>query len=164
MRDGYTYHLIGFNPEQTRTGYAQEILSHLANACKVDVQAYNPMRPADGLRAWEAPATPATPAYVAPVSATPMPSAPFDGGIVKPYGNDRGNGFKCYDAALKVTWLYNDHPDMARTWKARIGARWFPISERAALLSTLTPQQAVTAPPALPYTTPATPARRTRKR
>src|SRR6266446_10038878 len=45
------------------------------------------------------------PTVAVPTSAT-MPGAPFANGRV--YAAKNGNGFRCFDQAAGVTWLYND--------------------------------------------------------
>lgn len=73
------------------------------------------------------------------------PTAPWSGANVMPAKS--GNGFKAWDQALGLTWLYNDDERTLtngqpgqRVWKANTGGKgrfghWVGISERPGLLA-----------------------------
>lgn len=162
------HYLIGFTPQQVAARYDADVVEWL-RAQGVAVETYTGNRAAGPV--WRG--TPATVPTTstphvgsAPAPAQGTPVAPFDGARVTAYATERGNtGFRCYDKALRMSWLYNDHVDMPHVWKARIGAVWYRIDDptmgRAAMLAR-TGQVAPVSPvaPVLPFTAPATPARR----
>ena len=106
-------------------------------------------------------------APTAPAAQPGQPSAPFDGARVTAYATERGNtGFRCWDKALRMSWLFNDHVDMPGVWKHRVGNVWYRIDDRTMGRAAMVARsgQAQPSPVApLPFT-PQPPARKARKR
>ena len=159
------WYLVGFRPEHG-ADYEREVVEWLRKAGRLEVERYAPdTAPVMTFPAFN------PPAVVAPSAASQgtafVPPAPFEGASVVPYVTPRGTGFRCWDKALGLSWLYNNHAAMANTWKAKVANVWTPIAERPAMLARVAALSPVTqAPAALPFTVTAAPApaRRTRKR
>lgn len=174
VKPDYSYYLIGFNPDMVRTGHMASVMAQLTGPCGVEAEPYNPLRPADALPTWRGTATQSTPMTPAPVQPMPVssgmaqPADPYPGAKVQPYRDKVTGAVIGYRVAFDreipgTSWLYNDHQDMPRVWKARIGGMWTPIDKRPAMLAELAKRNAPVAAP-LPYGTAPTAPAKARKR